>query len=337
MKGMLAQFQGDTADEIWRQAAAALTGEVGYLRQDSRLGATRELLHSTFHLHNPRQRWVLSRRPVLNPAFAIAEVVWILQGRNDAAFLNFWNPLLPKFAGEGTVYDGAYGHRLRVNLGLDQIERAYKVLVANPSSRQTVLQIWDGRTDMPNEDGSARSADIPCNVVAMPKVREGRLEWLQVMRSNDLYLGTPHNFIQFTTLQEVMAGWLGLEVGSYVQLSDSLHLYEHDMAKVEIAHEPPAVRNHDRLDLPKPEFDRVLSAIGSAMDRLRAPELRPHHFRGIYEKGLPDGWQNMLRIAAADAARRRGWSNESQAAGDACGNEVLWTMWASWAERKRKA
>lgn len=335
MKGMLTQFQGDTADEIWRQAAEALTGEDGYLRQDSRLGATRELLHSTFHLQNPRQRWVLSRRPALNPAFAIAEVVWILQGRNDAAFLNFWNPLLPKFAGEGAVYNGAYGHRLRVNLGLDQIERAYKALVANPSSRQAVLQIWDGRTDMPNEDGSARNPDVPCNVVAMPKVREGRLEWLQVMRSNDLYLGTPHNLIQFTTLQEVMAGWLKLEVGSYVQISDSLHLYEHDMEAVEIASKPPAVRNTDRLDLPKAEFDRVLSTMGDAMDRLRDPELRHHHFSGTYEMGLPGGWQNMLRIAAADAARRRGWTTESQAAAETCGNQVLRTAWASWAERQR--
>lgn len=333
-RGMLAQFQGDTADAIWRQAAAVLTSDGGYLLQDSRLGCTRELLHSTFYLHDPRQRWVLSRRPALNPAFAIAEAVWILQGRKDAAFLNFWNPLLPKFAGGDKVYYGAYGHRLRVNAGLDQIERAYRVLGANPSSRQVVLQIWDGRLDLPNDNGSPRSEDIPCNVVAMPKVREGRLEWLQVMRSNDLYLGTPHNFIQFTTLQEVMAGWLGLDVGSYVQISDSLHLYEYDMAKVEIAPEPPQVRNPDRLDLPRPESDRVLAAIGAAMDRLRDPALTRRAFQAACEKGLPEGWQNLLRIAAADAARRRRWTDEMNSAAEACRNEALQAVWGSWVERR---
>jgi len=330
---MLAQFEGDTADDIWRQAASALTGEEGYLRQDSRLGPTRELLHSTFHLRAPRQRWVLSRRPALNPAFAIAEAIWILQGRNDAAFLNFWNPLLPKFAGQGEAYDGAYGHRLRVSLGIDQIERAYRVLAANPASRQVILQIWDGRLDMPHEDGSPRNDDIPCNVVAIPKVRDGKLEWLQIMRSNDLYLGTPHNFVQFTTLQEVMAGWLGLEMGSYIQVSDSLHLYEHDMAKVRIAPEPPSIRNPDRLGLPKPEFDRVLSAIGGAMDRLRASDLTRADFAANCESGLPAAWQNLLRIVAADAARRRGWLDEMSISAEACENGMLKAVWCHWAER----
>lgn len=330
---MLAQFQGETADEIWRQAAAVLTGKGSYLRQASRLGATRELLHSTFYLRDPRQRWVLSRRPALNPAFAIAEVVWILLGRNDAGFLNFWNPLLPKFAGKGETYNGAYGHRLRVNMGIDQLERAYHVLTSNPSSRQVILQIWDGALDLPNENGSPRSEDIPCNVVAMPKVREGRLEWLQVMRSNDLFLGTPHNFIQFTTLQEVMAGWLGLEVGSYVQVSDSLHLYEHDMTKVQIACSPPTVRNPDRLGLPKSDSDSVLRAMGAAMDRLRDPAMSRSEFHSTCEQDLPLGWQNLLRVTAADAARRRGWIEEMTAAAASCGNEVLRTVWRSWAGR----
>lgn len=45
------------------------------------------------------------------------------------------------------------------------------------------------------------------------------------MRSNDVHRGLPYNVVQFTTLQEVMAGWLGLEVGGYHHWSDSLHLY----------------------------------------------------------------------------------------------------------------
>lgn len=334
MKGMLAQFQGDSADEIWRQAASALIGKCGYPTQDSRCGPMRELLHCTFHLRDPRQRWVLARRPAMNPAFAIAEAIWILQGRNDAAFLNFWNPSLPKYAGSENVYYGAYGHRLRVSLGLDQIERSYQILATNPSSRQVVLQIWDGHYDLPNIDGSPRSEDIPCNIVAMPKVREGRLEWLQVMRSNDLFLGTPHNFIQFTTIQEVLAGWLGLELGSYVQVSDSLHLYEHDLKKLEIASESVQVLNSDCLALPRPEFERVLSEIGGAMDRLRAHSLARRDFHSTCEISLPEGWQNLLRIAAADAARRRDWTEEMDMAAEACRNDVLLMAWKNWKARQ---
>ena len=35
------------------------------------------------------------------------------------------------------------------------------------------------------------------------KVRQGKLEWSQIMRSNDVLLGMPYNFIQFTGLQEI--------------------------------------------------------------------------------------------------------------------------------------
>lgn len=331
---MLPQFTADTADAIWRQAAAALISDASVHRQASRLGFTRELLHCTFHLRNPRQRWVLSRQPAINPAFAIAEVVWILRGRDDAAFPRFWNPRLPRFVGESERLHGAYGHRLRRNLNFDQVERAWLALSAKPDSRQVVLQIWDGTRDFPHADGSARDPDIPCNVCAMPKVREGRLEWLQIMRSNDLFLGTPHNFVQFTILQEVLAGWLGLEPGDYVHISDSLHLYESNLETMSVATAPPPVYPAESLALPKNDFDQMLDTLGAAMDALCAPALTRREFKAMIERpAVPDSWANMLRIAAADAVRRRGWTEEAAAAGDACTNLGLKAAWEAWERR----
>lgn len=331
---MIKLFEGDTADEIWRKAAEALVCGSDCLRQESRLGPMREYLHCSLHLRDPLQRWVLSRQPAINPAFAIAELIWILQGRNDAAFPNYWNPALPKFSGHGETYHGAYGHRLRGNLGVDQIETAYRVLAANPNSRQVVLQIWDGQKDMPLLNGEARSPDIPCNIVAMPKVRAGRLEWLQVMRSNDLFLGTPHNFIQFTSLQEIMAGWLGIEVGSFVLISDSLHIYEHDIDKLKVAGIAPSARNTDSLALSKDEFDQVLSIVGNAMDELRADKFLPARFMQIIRtNSLPTSWRNLLCIVAADAARRRNWIDGTEAASGQCTNPALTVAWDAWVER----
>ena len=54
------------------------------------------------------------------------------------------------------------------------------------------------------------------------------------MRSNDVLLGTPYNFVQYTSLQEILAGWLDIGVGSYNHYSDSLHLYERDIKKIGI-------------------------------------------------------------------------------------------------------
>lgn len=333
---MIKIFEGDTADELWRKAAEALMSGDDFQRQESRIGLIREYLHCTFHLRNPRQRWILSRQPSINPAFAIAEVVWMLQGRNDAAFLNYWNPKLPEFSGRSETYYGAYGHRLRSNLGFDQIEAAYRTLAANPGSRQVVLQLWDGQKDMPNFDGSPRDSDIPCNVVAMLKVRDGKLELLQIMRSNDIYRGTPHNIIQFTCLQEVMAGWLGLEVGSFVLVADSLHMYEHDSEEFYISESTPSVSNTDSISLPKIEFEQMLLAMGNAMDELRHEQLSSRRFMElIMNNDFSTGWRNMFCIVAADAARRRNWGNETDAAFSQCKNPALRSTWNAWQERCR--
>lgn len=333
---MINVFEGGTADELWRNAAEALVMGADYSRQNSRLGFIRELLHCSLHLRNPRQRWILSRQPSINPAFAIAEVVWILQGRNDSAFLNYWNPQLPKHSGRGETYYGAYGHRLRSNLGFDQIEGAYRTLAVDPGSRQVVLQLWDGQKDMPNLDGSPRDSDIPCNVVAMLKVRDGKLELLQIMRSNDIFRGTPHNIIQFTCLQEVMAGWLGLEVGSFVLVADSLHMYEHDSEEFYISESTPSVNNTDSLSLSKSEFDQMLLVMGNAMDELRHEQLSSKRFMElITNNDFPTGWRNMFCIVAADTARRRNWGNEMDAASSQCNNPALSATWNAWHERCR--
>lgn len=326
-------FEGETGDDVWRKAAATLAGQVAV--QDSRGGLTRELLHCQLRILNPRQRWVLSRLPAMNPAFAIAEVIWILQGRNDAAFVNYWNPALPRFAGRDENYHGAYGHRLRVSLGIDQLDRAYHALGNNSDSRQVVLQIWNAPDDLPLPDGSPPSQDIPCNICSLLKVRNGKLEWTQIMRSNDLHRGTPHNIVQFTTLQELFAGWLNLEVGSFVLWADSLHVYESD-TEFWVASTAPDIRNTDNLALSRENCRYVLNVIEAAMDELRGRGLTKERFHHLVlgRNDLPPAWSNLLYIVAADAARRRDWTHQMKAAAASCTNKALTALWEGWLNRQ---
>jgi thymidylate synthase len=48
------------------------------------------------------------------------------------------------------------------------------------------------------------------------------------MRSNDAYIGLPHDVFCFTMLQELVARDLGVELGCYRHLVGSLHIYEAD-------------------------------------------------------------------------------------------------------------
>ncbi len=341
---MIYTFDGETADQAWRLALAKLTSTDADEHQGSRSGPTRELLHAMFSVRDCRQRWVTARQPAINPAFAIAEVCWILSGRNDAAFLNAWNRRLSHFAGTGTTYSGAYGHRLRQHFGLDQLERAYSALRQNPDTRQVVLQIWDPVADIPHADGKPAHEDVPCNLISTLKIRSGKLEWMQIIRSNDLQLGVPYNFIQFMTLQEVFAGWLNIQPGSYNQLSDSLHIYHRDLdlhshqsnnALLPVLEVPEW--NNDRLALPYEESKSMFFELSSLIEQLTKDDLMPERWRKIIAfHDLSQPYLNLLLVVAAEAARKKGWSKQAEEAITACTNPILKQVWLRWQRRTFK-
>ncbi|MBI4524759.1 MAG: hypothetical protein HY695_13225 [Deltaproteobacteria bacterium] len=328
-------FQGSTADQVWQQMADAFRQSAGVRAQASRDGPTKEILHAAITIADPKQRWVVSREPSLNLPFGLAEVVWSLTGRRDLAFLEFWNSNLSAFVGPGPTLHGAYGYRLRHHLGLDQLIRAYEALHHNPDTRQIVLQIWDSTVDLPYSDGAPVDPDIPCNVISLPKVRDGKLQWLQIIRSNDIFLGVPHDFVQFTCLQEIIAGWLGVECGSYNQISDSLHLYSRDEKNV--AKSRPlekVVVNTDSLALPLKESELAFRELEQRIERMIVPELK----QGELERlscwdGAPQAYRNILAVLVAEAARRRGQMETAIGTMSSCTNPVYQELWTRWLSR----
>jgi thymidylate synthase len=276
--------------------------------------------------------------PAMNPAFALAEVVWILNGHRDARFLNYWNRRLPDFAGYSSLYHGSYGYRLRSHFGIDQIERAAAALRSNPDGRQVVLQIWDPGSDLPYADGSPRDADIPCNVSALLKVRDGKLEWLQVTRSNDLFLGLPHNLVQFTSLQEILAGWIGVGLGEYHQISDSLHVYRDDLKYIEESLSEPTdigpYVNNDSLALSADTAALVLGELDARSRAMTNESLVPedlNHLVTTFEG--PAGFRNWLSVLGAEAARRRRWPDTAWDIINVCTDSVLVLAWKRWCGR----
>lgn len=242
-----------TCDEAWRQAvdlvrAYGVVENSRHFRKGQ--GRTKEVLHVSINVLDPLQRIVFSRP--INPAFAMAEVIWIMAGSNSLDFILPWNKTMAEFSDDGHALRGAYGFRLgsnvldtravaRLNLKKpmrddptsafkgDQLHAALMALSDTPDSRQVVLQIWDSILDFPGNgrSGAPRSKDIPCNLMSHLLLRDGKLHWMQVMRSNDLVWGTPYNFIQWTSIQQIMAGWLGVEVGEFTLQVGSLHVYDH--------------------------------------------------------------------------------------------------------------
>jgi hypothetical protein len=59
-----------------------------------------------------------------------------------------------------------------------------------------------------------RHKDMPCTLGYRFYLREGRLHVHTTMRSQDLWLGFCYALFAATVLQELLAGWLGVGVGS---------------------------------------------------------------------------------------------------------------------------
>lgn len=330
-------FEASSADRVWLQSISAVKKSSDVPLQNGRGGQTFELLHAMLHVYDSRDRWVTSRDPVISVPFAIVEVIGILNGRRDSGYLNFFNPVLSRYSGNGTEYQGAYGFRLRLNAGFDQLERAANALRANSEGRQVVLQIWDPATDFPTNSGEPAAPDIPCNICSLLKIRQGKLEWSQIMRSNDIFRGLPYNFVQFMTLQEVLAGWIGIEPGSYTHYADSLHLYREDAERSSSSNPLPVIKAFDHLTLPMDQSNSLWREMNRRVDELATRESTEDEYRqlAVISDG-PQAYTNLMAVVVADAARRRKNPEMAQEIIMLCDNPVLRLLCQRWFERCRR-
>lgn len=165
-----------------------------------------------------------------NPFFHLYEALWILCGYNDVARVKYYSAQISAYSDDATTFHGAYGHRLRHHFGtrvsntrIDQLRAVVELLRNDPDSRRGVLQLYDASTDT-GKTGDGK--DIPCNTMAYVKIREGRVNITVCNRSNDAVWGCyGANAVQFSILLQYLAAQLGRDVGTYTQISDSLHVY----------------------------------------------------------------------------------------------------------------
>lgn len=363
-------IQANTCDDAWQQAAK-LVRDNG-LAQESRTFRsnvttdTLELLHASMTIENPRDRLVFSRP--INPAFAIAEVIWILAGSNDLQFVRFWNETMKNFSDNGKTLHGAYGYRLGTNgegqfdvlsvpdnayfmsshLQMNQLMCAYDALKYTPHSRQVVLQVWDSRTDLPVNQGLPRSKDVPCNVVGHLLVRDGKLHWLQFMRSNDLMWGTPYNFIQWTSLQEIMAGWLGLEVGQYTHVVSSLHVYENhweELRNLQFDNGGISIKqtmlcnnpvNESDLRVAYDEWLRIFKIVlHCAIELMDVSKARQVYtlIDDVRKSNVPAAYAEWVYVLGAEMCRKLGYYDDAHHFIKSAG--YYRKSWQQWFERKR--
>lgn len=186
-------------------------------------GWAAELTGVLLELADPRAR--LSHTETRGKPFScLGKICWYLAKSNDVEFISYYIPRYEEFA-DGSEVFGGYGPRLFNWVGVNQLANVIEILKKNSVSRKAVVQLFDA------DDIVRKHADVPCTCTLQFMIRTGRLHLLTNMRSNDAFLGLPHDVFAFTMLQEIVARTLSVELGTYKHVVGSLHLYAKDMTK----------------------------------------------------------------------------------------------------------
>lgn len=207
----------------------------------SRVGNTKELTFWTFEVTDPLDRYITTPGRHVSVPAQIAETMWVLAGRSDVEWLSTYLPQAAKFADDGKHWRAGYGPRLRNWSGVDQVQEVIRLLKKDPNTRRAVMSLWDPSSDYQN------SLDIPCNNWLHFLHRDGKLNLVVAIRSNDVMWGwSGINFFEWSVLLEIIAHHVGLEVGSMKFIVSSLHLYERHFEKAKRIVEADSIIDNER-------------------------------------------------------------------------------------------
>lgn len=257
-------------DAAYREAVRRILRE-GVEERNERTGhAVRALPGITIEVERGFPLLTLRKLPL---RVFIAEQVWFLTGsrRPDDSLRQF-----TKIWDDFTNYDGviptAYGYRWRRHFGRDQIAELVALLERDPSSRHGVVVAWDPGAD--GLDAPTQRKNVPCPFTFTANIIGGALHLHNIVRSNDMLLGCPHDVAGFALLQRMLAARLGVRVGKYTHSISNAHIYdihydaaeeliarEHDHPEITLDLAPDAMQRAERGDFALvEEIERALDA-----------------------------------------------------------------------------
>nr|AIA14628.1 Thymidylate synthase [uncultured bacterium] len=173
----------------------------------------------------------------------IAEQIWFISGtRKPEIFLRNYTKIWDDFTNPGDVVTVAYGYRWRKHFGRDQLGSLISMLEKDKSSRHGVVITWD-----------------PIG---------GRLNLMNVVRSNDMMLGFPHDVAGFALLQAILAQRLNVKPGIYTHVIANAHIYDIHYEAARQIIKRPVGSAPIRLTLPEGSFKRAEDKDDNLVDEI---------------------------------------------------------------------
>lgn len=205
-----------TVDDLLHTVLKQLLNSKNRIRPSR--GPATESIAALLQITNPRARLSLSETKGKLTS-CLGELLWYLAGSKSLRFITYYLSRYKEESEDGRTIYGAYGPRLFALRGRDQITNILKLLRKKRDSRRAVIQLFDAA------DLEKPHREIPCTCTFQFMIRRRRLHMLTCMRSNDAFIGLPHDIFAFTMLQEILARALRVGLGTYNHTVGSLHLY----------------------------------------------------------------------------------------------------------------
>ncbi|MCG6365089.1 thymidylate synthase [Vibrio fluvialis] len=278
------KFEADSIDDLLSHAYSYI---LDYGEGNSATkGDTIEVLGCELVLKNPIAR--VSRSESRGLIFScLGELFWYLSGSNDIEPIKYYLPQYEQYCESNGKVHGGYGQRLfNMHEKYDQVERVIRQLKQKPTTRKAIIQLFD------SSDLSEEYKDIPCTLNLQFTIRNNKLHMYTMMRSNDAFVGLPHDVFVFTMLQELIASELECELGLYHHYVVSLHLYTKNLDKVKsFLSEGFMWHNSIMQPMPKNSFTCCLEEVLNSEEKIRNGEKID-----LDNSTLTDYWKDIVRL-----------------------------------------
>jgi len=202
-----------------------------------------ELLNNTIEIDMKYPVVTWSKRN-MGYRFMVAEAAWILSGDNRVNTIAPWSKEISRFSDDGISFYGAYGPKF-----IDQTLYVCKTLMADPDTRQAVVNIW--------RENPGPTKDVPCTINLQFLIRDNKIHTVANMRSSDCWLGVPYDAFNFTMMTATIMlrlrqlGWDKLELGTLYMNAGSRHIYERNFKQVKDVLDS----SENDVDFTTPAFD----------------------------------------------------------------------------------
>ena len=181
---------------------------------------TKALFNVGFTIEDPLNNHIKNRERNWSLDYAEAEWQWYLSGDPNIKKLGelygkippIWNRMADEYGNVNSNYGYQWKRKAQIDYVCEKLKK-------NPDTRHAAISIYDCK------EHSKYKKDTPCTYAVQFTIINNKLCMSVYMRSNDIWYGFCNDQYQFSSLQQMIADKLSIDVGWYYHHAHNMHLY----------------------------------------------------------------------------------------------------------------